>query len=499
MNTGRNRSSKPTARGSISRVKSGCKTCKIRRVKCDEKRPACQRCLSTGRTCDGYGIWDGGGRRRSLTSSHAAQPLTQPPSISRHNTRAGVLSLSHDEHRQFEWFARRTTGRLPGVFTCALFWETLVLQASSTEPAVLYAVLALGAAHRMEIANACCCKVESEDSELSNVTTQKRLALQYYNKAISLLRPQLCDRRPESVRISLVVCIIFIYLEFMQERYKDGYVHFRHGLQLLDLLIPGLSSGSRSFRDCADESLAETLAWLDIQTTLLKTNSSQGQYPRKLPSWHDPEVPTAFRDILHARQSMDRLLFRSYALEEESRQISSNPATSFDLLGSQKRLRNDLAFWSRTFTAYTKKMWPVVRDRDKVAYSYLPVYREMAFIIAETCLCPTDESIFDSYTTNFAFIVSAMKGILEAMLPAPLAHVASRHCTQRFSYSAQMDLIPPLYYTAMNCRVPSIRRQAVELVTTGLHEEGIWDTSLSAQMAREIVSLEEQGSCVQYE
>ena len=27
---------------------------RIRRIKCDEARPACERCLSTGRTCDGY-------------------------------------------------------------------------------------------------------------------------------------------------------------------------------------------------------------------------------------------------------------------------------------------------------------------------------------------------------------------------------------------------------------------------------------------------------------
>ncbi|KUM57407.1 hypothetical protein ACN42_g9777 [Penicillium freii] len=31
----------------------GCKTCKIRRVKCDLSRPSCLKCLSTGRTCDG--------------------------------------------------------------------------------------------------------------------------------------------------------------------------------------------------------------------------------------------------------------------------------------------------------------------------------------------------------------------------------------------------------------------------------------------------------------
>ncbi|KAH4069175.1 hypothetical protein HBH98_012240 [Parastagonospora nodorum] len=36
--------------------RSGCKTCKIRKVKCDEEKPFCKRCTSTGRTCDGYDV-----------------------------------------------------------------------------------------------------------------------------------------------------------------------------------------------------------------------------------------------------------------------------------------------------------------------------------------------------------------------------------------------------------------------------------------------------------
>src|ERR1700712_3835315 len=39
-----------------SRIKSntGCLSCKARKVKCDEDKPVCRRCLSTGRKCDGY-------------------------------------------------------------------------------------------------------------------------------------------------------------------------------------------------------------------------------------------------------------------------------------------------------------------------------------------------------------------------------------------------------------------------------------------------------------
>ncbi|ETI29519.1 hypothetical protein G647_01972 [Cladophialophora carrionii CBS 160.54] len=36
------------------KVRTGCKTCKIRRKKCDEKRPSCSRCLRDKFPCDGY-------------------------------------------------------------------------------------------------------------------------------------------------------------------------------------------------------------------------------------------------------------------------------------------------------------------------------------------------------------------------------------------------------------------------------------------------------------
>ncbi|KAG9237331.1 hypothetical protein BJ875DRAFT_438493 [Amylocarpus encephaloides] len=41
-------------RASKPKVKTGCQTCKIRRVKCDETKPACLRCVKFGHQCDGY-------------------------------------------------------------------------------------------------------------------------------------------------------------------------------------------------------------------------------------------------------------------------------------------------------------------------------------------------------------------------------------------------------------------------------------------------------------
>lgn len=40
----------------ITRSRNGCFTCKKRRRKCDETKPACLNCINTGRECGGYGI-----------------------------------------------------------------------------------------------------------------------------------------------------------------------------------------------------------------------------------------------------------------------------------------------------------------------------------------------------------------------------------------------------------------------------------------------------------
>lgn len=45
-------------RKSHAKVKTGCLTCKIRHKKCDETRPACRHCTSTGRKCDGFPLSD---------------------------------------------------------------------------------------------------------------------------------------------------------------------------------------------------------------------------------------------------------------------------------------------------------------------------------------------------------------------------------------------------------------------------------------------------------
>ncbi|WJG35826.1 uncharacterized protein FOBCDRAFT_228081, partial [Fusarium oxysporum Fo47] len=45
---------KKRTRASRPKVKTGCITCKIRHLKCDETKPKCKRCVKDKHTCDGY-------------------------------------------------------------------------------------------------------------------------------------------------------------------------------------------------------------------------------------------------------------------------------------------------------------------------------------------------------------------------------------------------------------------------------------------------------------
>ena len=81
-----------------------------------------------------------------------------------------------------EWFQLRTRVKIPGAFP-SRFWDTLVLQAGATEPAVFHAANALGLLHRSTLTG------PGHARGLEGMRLD-HLATQAYNKAIAhLTRP----------------------------------------------------------------------------------------------------------------------------------------------------------------------------------------------------------------------------------------------------------------------------------------------------------------------
>jgi hypothetical protein len=59
------------------------------------------------------------------------------------------------------------------------------------------------------------------------------------------------------------------------------------------------------------------------------------------------------------------------------------------------------------------------------------------------------------------------------------------------AYSFDMGVLPPLYYTAVRCRDPIIRRKALALLSASPRREGIWDSLILAAIVRWVIGEEE--------
>lgn len=186
---------------------------RIRKVKCDEAKPYCQRCSTTGRNCDGYADIT---PRSSNRTSHATDIIKQ---ISTH------IAGNKEERRGFEFFLSNTAVELTGYFDSS-FWERLLLAASSQKPALRHAVIALGSLHEDALQKRQQCSSESE-----NARNMHFAALQYA-KAIRALRTSLSEGREEPLT-ALMSCILFVCFDSLRGSFESAMIHLRSGHKVL--------------------------------------------------------------------------------------------------------------------------------------------------------------------------------------------------------------------------------------------------------------------------
>ncbi|KAF7557122.1 hypothetical protein G7Z17_g930 [Cylindrodendrum hubeiense] len=353
-----------TRRPKKTKSRTGCRTCKIRKVKCDEGWPTCHRCASTGRTCDGYGIWGGGDNPRSQggvsgQNNHPVLRLTTP---------ASPRVLDAAERDCFEWFTLISAKKLRGIFSSA-FWDKLVFQASFDEPAVLHAVLAIGSIQRQEMA-------ETRDVTYGFMVPNddEQFMLRHYSKAIGHLVAQSQVKDQPSVDAVLLTCLLFIFLEFLRGHYKNAQTHLGNGLKLIrqagcSLSKSGKSNITLSPRHRIDRDILETFSRVQVQVGLLRPLD---QYFESDLVFEAEPVTGTFKSIEQARESLDRLINEALQLTEGCRQ------DGVDESSHQQRIRTGLDAWYNTYSLSTVNIDTTMSFMDKFGYRLLQAYYTMA-------------------------------------------------------------------------------------------------------------------------
>lgn len=112
----------------------------------------------------------------------------------------------------------------------------------------------------------------------------------------------------------------------------------------------------------------------------------------------------------------------------------------------------------------------------------------MATIMAHACIS-TNEMIYDRFTELFIQIISLCTGIWNVRSPTTLPDgvLNMPRCI------VDIGWLPPLYFTAIKCRISRIRHYAIRLLESTSHREGIWDAQISARIAKIIMQIENNG------
>ncbi|KAJ5170553.1 transcriptional regulator family: Fungal Specific TF [Penicillium coprophilum] len=500
---------------SRKKAKTGCKTCNLSTL-----------CIN--RPCLRW-LWHLGG---------GGSPYGQPNGnrdLSTYCTPVPVGNLSHEEQLCFDWLIKRTAKKFAGLFPSD-FWETLIFQASAQEPAVRHAVIAVSSTHRFQ----------HQSTTTLTKYDEECFTLRQYNKAIQHLRTNVTNNR-YSLRVALITCMLFITLEYMRGQYQMAGAHLQYGMKLLsDISAPRPPSSMMPTtlspdEDFAYNALVDAYVRLGIQAAMFGHVASHMYIVTKDPL--STRLPYTFSSLLEARRSLDDLLNRIHCLEKHYRDhhAPQAPTNKQQMLNTQSRILADLSRWGKTYTVTVARLrTSKISGKDQMGYLLLRVYHEMAEIMASVCLSPEgteSELIFDSYTDNFIKIMTSfldiwriwsstvfrkediskldnapedlkaifqnfktmsdLNVILEASLlellekaPTLNQYLKSPDCVAN-GFTVEMGYIPPIYYTALKCRVPRLRRQAVRALRAAPHREGLWNGSLLADVLEEIIKVEE--------
>ncbi|KAJ4364509.1 hypothetical protein N0V83_009104 [Neocucurbitaria cava] len=472
---------------------------RIRRVKCDEGKPVCARCSTTGRVCDGYGIWGGGGNSYAERYGSPKSQSPSPITIERGLTKAiGVQELRH-----LQWFRMKVIHTVSGWFG-SQFWAKVALPATSTEPAILHAVIALSAAHMCEFH-----PWQAPDA-------RERFVLQQYSKAINLLQSVLLHRDKTSIAVVLIVCQVFTFLEYLRGKHKLAETHLRNGLRLLKDLYTEESMSYHgvvvlkpaSHAKVLDHGIVRSFATMHLQADLF------GRHLAGIDMILQPmetEVPfPTFANVEEAKDCLDKLLHGILLISQklrENRDGFENDWSRFD--HAQEQAMSLLQAWLETYyrttvemkrrillngnppegpLAFGTKTPPSTKPitREPIAYKLLLSYHAMATIMCN-CLRADSESAYEAHTTEFMII---LEGSIELWKAYLLALSVPNNVKLSDSIS-EFGFLPPLYYTALKCRNHRIRLHAIRLLSQIPHKEGVWDSNITASVGRKVMRLEE--------
>ena len=458
-------------RARLLKVRTGCRTCKRRKIKCDETKPNCNRCSVFGVECGGYNrppqtcnFGLSKSSRAEITYKDAktsskpmAKPYAKPdPKFSMVPTYGSV-----EEQCALSYYCSSVAVDI-SKFSSPTFWTVLMPQASWAHPGIKHALVALTSRYAS-------LKAIRHESSMPNTRS-----IWHYNQSIRFL-----VINTPTIEVVLLACFLLFTYENLDANFKVSRQHIESGFKIIkewkskrrpvlveDVMsqdiIPRFNEGLAFLQACSTGQLfSPTASTAETALRSAKTIDVDLLVPDPPSTANDNQSGTfsSFQEAIGALANCIR-------------------QTSFAYCTRTSTLTPLLLRWRRTLDASRFR-----KSFDKSLLRMLGVHYYTCRIIG-VALHPGEEDpdmAFDLHKDDFVFLMDEMEHL-----------VNNAHIRVSWHFRNKLGLIPPLFLTALKCRDPRTRNRAIELLRSLRIKEGRWNSSCAAKIAEVCRTWEEK-------
>ncbi|PVH91947.1 sugar transporter [Periconia macrospinosa] len=457
--------------------RQGCKTCKIRRVKCDLARPSCLKCSSTGRACDGY---NDATQHQAGEFHHILQTIGS----------LMIMPMTGSVQAEALCFFQNTSIEHINAYRPSQSWRNTLMYFVQTVPAVRHAALAVASVHRKYLDRDY--SIGASRSQYLKDWLSDTPPLLHYNRAIQLLLNQESGQDIGAIAITLLVCYLFVCFDQLAGDDVRAINHLSQGVKLLSHVDRTMLRNKDNYNEAIYSGYSTLISQVRRQIDRLDMQAVQMSViwdPVSLQKSFTSQClnsDTVFHSLDEAADHLQILstqIMRLRWCTEKDQKIF----TAEQMQPSLSILHNIVLGQLETWSSLFEKMLQHCSSSEvnSMAVSFPRLQYLIAWILLNT-RGSGREMDYDHFLPRFQQSIKLASHVVATQKPYP----ESRKAT----FTPECGIIPILYIIGVKCRHPAVRRQAVTLLRQRPIREASWESTIAARVVERIIGIEEGGA-----
>ncbi|KAH8594651.1 hypothetical protein B0O99DRAFT_171660 [Bisporella sp. PMI_857] len=468
--TKRHRASKP-------KVKSGCWTCKKRRIKCDESRPCCQRCITFGTQCEGY---EPRAKPERPSSKEPDKIRSIIPLLSLEPFEAANIFQDDEEYQYFIHFREATVFELcEHMGFSGNLWNYITMQACSAEPCLRMLLISLAS-------------LSKSATDAKREAIHQQYALKQYGKSLRGLQKRMSTRdEPHAGRIALIASLMIFCFETQFGCIDAAVSHMRTALGILNRRLATIDNPT--FSHIEHDSPFPDIEY-DLYAALVRADHSMVTHSPVLKLSYLPEtkpIPSTFTEMQEARDFSCELIGPSvikYLPHSVLKDISNMTVPSQGYFNTSQqymptpvylKFARKLEVWKTAYAPIYAKCSSDPKHKDFLPASLLQLHTLCASLLARKLHWP-NQALPETMRVQAREIISLGRQI-----------ITHERFPRNFT-GFDTGVVFPFFVVIITCEDPVIRRAALDLYRIGTRRESVLNSEQCIAAGENLLKLEER-------